>query len=133
MSINLQEILTQAEKLTEAIEAKSWHHAANAAHACLCAMPSPAWAESEPGLAKYGPGEASLNDWLNMLRRYVLQASLAFVDPDRSWEATDPWPTPYGLRRILAKLTGRPVIVPIAPILELPRSPQGAEFLNPPS
>ena len=107
--IDLQKILTEAENLIDAIEAKSWHHSVNAAHACLCAMPSPAWAEREPGLAVYGPGEAELNRAVNVLRKYMLQCELAMIDPDRFWESDAPqWPSPTGLRNILETMFGTP-------------------------
>ena len=107
--IDLARILTEAENLIAAIEAKSWHHSVNAAHACLCAMPSPAWAEREPGLAVYGPGEADLNRWVNRLRSHVMRTMEALTDPERSWESIDPWPRPVTLRHIVNSLTGRPI------------------------
>jgi len=104
MRLNLPPILTEADKLIAAIEAKSWHHSVNAAHACLRAMPSPAWAESVPGVAQYGIGEHEAHRAVNLLRRLVMTAMLAFTDERKSWEASDEWPKPTGLRSVVDEL-----------------------------
>ena len=91
-------IIQQAEKLLAAIEAKSWHHACNAAHACLCAMPSPAWAEFEPGVATYYFDESEANAALNDLRCNVCVWLSSLASNTRSWEASDEWPQPKRLK-----------------------------------
>ena len=53
--------VSHARQFLKAVEKKSWYHAVNAAHACLCSMPSPSWAEEAPGLAKYYMGENEAN------------------------------------------------------------------------
>ena len=109
MRINLALVLTEATNLLNAIEAKSWHHAVNAAHACLSAMPSPAWAEETPGYANYSPGEIEATDLCNRLRMVVMQWMAILSDPrsSRSWEKNDDWPDPKSLRAILRE-TGMP-------------------------
>lgn len=104
MRLNLAPIVEQGSRLLEAIDTKSWHHSVNAAHACLQAMPSPAWMEGAPGLAVYGIGEHDANDRLNTLRRNVLVRLLDFLDPNKTWEANDPWPEPIYLRKAVDRL-----------------------------
>jgi len=104
MRIDLAPILSEADELIAAIEVKSWHCSVNAAHACLRAMPSPAWAEATPGLAQFGPGEWEANQAVNLLRRLVMAALMAFTDERRSWEASDEWPKPTGLRAATDRL-----------------------------
>lgn len=106
MRLNLAPIIEHAEKLLAAIEVKSWHHAVNAAQACLEAMPSPAWMETEPGMASYSPFEGEANRWLNILRTNVCGWMGQLVNPDRSWEASDKWPEPNGLRLAMENLKG---------------------------
>ena len=104
MRLDLLPILDSASKLAEAIEVKSWHHACNAAHACLCAMPSPAWAETEPGAATYYFSEAQANHLLNQLRQAVMLWLATLVDSSRTWEASDEWPQPKRLTVAIASL-----------------------------
>lgn len=104
--MELELILLYAGYLLEAIQNKSWHHACNAADACVRHMPSPAWMEREPGMAIYGPGEKELNVALNALRYTILTWMRAFVHPTASWEASDAWPEPNGLRMAIEKLRG---------------------------
>ncbi len=107
MRIDICPILEEAEKLIRAIEAKSWHHSVKAAHACLCAMPDPAWAEEVPGMAVYGPGEQLLNGHINILRAHVMAAMLAMLDPDGSWEVADEWPPPTKLKAAFHAMGGQ--------------------------
>lgn len=101
---NLPEVLIEAERLISAIEAKSWHHSVNAAHKCLCVMPSPAWMEDAPGLAKYYGNEPEANRWLNRLRRNIMGCLISLLSEDRSWEATDDWPPPVNLKWAVGEL-----------------------------
>ena len=104
MRIKLAPILDDASRLSEAIESRSWYHACHAAHACLCAMPSPAWAEPTPGLAQYGIGEYECNQELNLLRAQVMAWLAALIRADRTWEVDDDWPEPKNLRASMQRL-----------------------------
>ena len=106
MNANLGQIITLAEALQGGVEAKSWYRAASTSHRCLCAMPHPAWAEHEPGIATYGPGERELNQALNQLRYTVLTWARALIHPGASWELNDQWPEPHALREAIEGLKG---------------------------
>ena len=105
MRIKLAPVINWAGSLLEAIEAKSWHSACDAAHYCLCCMPSPAWAEETPGAAVYYFDEAEANRALNDLRCNVCVWLSSLASNTRSWEATDDWPQPKRLCQAIEKLT----------------------------
>ena len=104
MRIDLPPILLAADRLLAAIEAKSWHNASREAHRCLCAMPSPAWAEETPGAAVYYFDEAEANRALNDLRCNVCVWLSSLASNTRSWEATDDWPQPKRLKMAIEGL-----------------------------
>lgn len=106
MNADLGQIIRLAEATLGGVEAKSWFRAASASHRCLCAMPSPTWAEQVPGVATYGPGDRELHQALNALRYTVLTWARAFVHPGASWELVDTWPEPTALREAIEGLKG---------------------------
>jgi hypothetical protein len=95
--IDLAPIIAEARELLGSIEAKSLSRSANSADRLLKLLPSPMWAETAPGAARYHGDEQEMTLRLNRLRVHTMNWMMRFCDPNVSQEPTDDWPIPARL------------------------------------
>jgi len=104
MRVYLPTTVDFAKTLLASIETKSKSCSMHTAHVLLTVMPSPCWAETAPGCTIYYGIEAEVAPKIEALRYSVLTWLRALINPEMSWEPSDPWPAPTALTEAIAAL-----------------------------
>lgn len=104
MRVDIVPIIEQAGRLAVAITDKSKSRAAQEAHTLLTIMPSPCWAETEPGCTIYFNDEHVMAQKIELLRYCVLTWLRALIDPRTDFEPSATWPEPVNLLEVTREL-----------------------------